>query len=321
MRLARLPPPRLLLGLSAFAALAFVLSLLAFSLWNVRAAERWAESVERDPDTQLIVGTEPLELGPPDAGVACLLLHGFVGSRRDFADLGERLAEQGYFVRLALFPGHGTSPADFARTSPEDLIEYAREEFDDLRKRFPRVVVIGFSMGGAVSTILASEKKGDLSGLVLVAPYYAVTFHAYYVLPPSVWNDLLAPFVPYVPKGERWVQVNRRESVKDIFSYHHIPTEGARTLARLGELAREPATLGAILTPTLVLHAEGDNAASPDATRRAFENIGASDKRIVWYTRRSNHHLLWDYDAEDVKRQILEFIAQREAAAKAEPQL
>ena len=52
----------------------------------------------------------------------------------------------------------------------------------------------------------------------------------------------------------------------------------------------------------------GDQAASPSRIEEAFGAIGSTDKRIVWYED-SNHHLLWDYDREAVKAEILAFVA------------
>ncbi|MCF6286202.1 MAG: hypothetical protein L3K26_13570, partial [Candidatus Hydrogenedentes bacterium] len=62
--------------------------------------------------------------------------------------------------------------------------------------------------------------------------------------------------------------------------------------------------------PGLVLHSQGDEAASPDASAEAYGHIASTDKQMLWYTERSNHHLLWDYDAEDVVAKIVQFLGQ-----------
>lgn len=280
-----------------------------------RALEREIAEASRDPATGVILGTEAVDLGPADAEAACLLLHGFVGSRKDFADLGEQLAHAGYHVRMTRLPGHGTTPREFAATEADELVRAAAEELARLQQRFERVYLVGFSMGGAISTILAAQAPRPPDGLVLIAPYFKVTHYWYYGLPPMTWNALLSPVVPYVIKGERFVRVNRREAVAEIFSYRSVPTAGARTLEALGARAREAATLSAVRAPVLMLQAEGDEAASPAAGREAFAALGSPIKELHFFGDRSNHHLLWDYDGPEAKARVLEFLALREADA------
>jgi carboxylesterase len=278
-----------------------------------RAVEREILAADRDPATGVIRGTEAVNLGPPDAKAACLLIHGFVGSRKDFADLGDRLADAGFFVHMTRLPGHGTTPRDFADVTPDEILTAAQLALYPLLLRFDRVYLVGFSMGGAVSTILASEPPSPLSGLVLVAPYYKVTYYWYYLLPPMTWNAVASPVMPYVIKGDRFVRVNRREAVPHIFSYRAVPTSGAKTLEALGKRARQPETLAAVSAPVLMLQAEGDEAASPAAGKAAFERLGSTEKSLRLFDDRSNHHLLWDYDAEAAKDEILNFLIDLEA--------
>ena len=63
----------------------------------------------------------------------------------------------------------------------------------------------------------------------------------------------------------------------------------------------------------LVLHSKGDEAASPSASATAFELLGSENKEIHWYEKRSNHLLLWDYDADDVARRVVEFLDRPES--------
>lgn len=263
--------------------------------------------------TEVIPGTEAVWLGREDAPAAVLLLHGFVGSRIDFADLGERLAERGFRVRMARLPGHGTTPEDFARVTAEDLIAAAREELAALRADHERVYLVGFSMGGALALLTGAEAEPPPDGIVLLAPFFEVTYIWYYLLPPRVWNAAFAPLVAFVPKTDRYVKVNRRESVPEMFSYRRVPTSGARQLDRLGKMAGDPAVLAKVEAPLLLIHAEGDEAASPDAARKAFARIGSDGKKAHWYGRDINHHLLWDHEAEDAKGRVVEFLEELES--------
>lgn len=279
-----------------------------------RAVERSTRQTPRDPQTGIVLGAESVSLGDPAASEACLLLHGFVGSRIDFAGLGQRLADRGFFVRMALAPGHGTSPEDFATKSADDMLAGTRAEYDELTARFDRVHLVGFSMGGALATLLAAEPElgapedPKAGRLVLIAPYFGITYRWYYVLPPRIWAAAASPFVRYVHKGDRFVQVNKRESVESMYSYEYVPLHGARVLGELGRRALDEDVLARVKRPVLMLHSEGDEAASPEAARRAYERIGSADKEAFWLPERNNHHLLWDYDGDLAADRIVEFL-------------
>ncbi len=269
--------------------------------------ETQTEAALTPAEPTVIPGTEAIELGDPDASVGCLLVHGFAGSRRDFADLGDELAAAGCHVRLARLPGHGTTPEDMEAQSPDDLLEGARQELQSFRSNHEQIVLVGFSMGGVLSTLLAAEQPVDR--LVLIAPAFEIQHQWYYGLRPEEWNRLLSPMVRWVPKGQATVQVNRKEARPNLFSYPRIPTRAVLVLAELGERARQPDLLAAVQMPLILLHSPGDFAASQAASLAAFPLLGSQDKRYVTMDERNNHHLLWDWDRAMAKEEILAFLA------------
>ena len=141
-----------------------------------------------------------------------------------------------------------------------------------------------------------------------------MTYFPHYVLPPEIWNKIFSPVIPYVIKTDHFIKVNKRESIEHLYSYRTLPTRGVTTLMELGRRARQPEILSSIGCPVLVVQAEGDEAASPKATARAFEFIQSGDKTIRWFSERSNHHLLSDYDGEDAATEIVGFLVRIEAA-------
>jgi len=287
-----------------FLALVFGLAAgLWYNLAALRALEREAAR-PRDPATGIIPGTEAATLAGEGPGGA-LLVHGFLGSRGDFNRLGEALRGAGFSVRLMRLPGHGTGPLDMAVMSPERLTAAVREEWREVRRRFRPAVLVGFSMGGALAVLAAAEEPPD--ALVLVAPYFGITYWWPLVLPVETWNSLLGPLVPMAVKDQRFMQVNVPEARSRIFSYGVVPVRAVEVLIDLGRQARRPGVLESIRSPVLVLHSVGDRAASPSACRRAFERIGSPKKRCVWYER-SNHILMWDHDAEAATGEILGFL-------------
>jgi carboxylesterase len=290
--------------------LALVCGLFFYSGCAHRHLRKEIAAADRDPLTGVIRGAEAVTLAPQGAdprtsGTAVLMIHGFLAARSDFADLGERLARRGFTVRLMRLPGHGTIPPDLEFLPDGALFQAVHQEYLKLRAGHRRVCVVGFSMGGALATLLASMEPVDR--LVLAAPYYGVSYKWYYVLPPETWNTLIGWAVPYLKKSERFTRINDRSQVRKFFRYQTVPTGGVRQLVALGKAARRPETLRKVTCPVLLLHAEGDEAASAKAARKAFEQLGSPRKEAVWF-QKSNHIIFWDYDRDEVKRRVEEFL-------------
>lgn len=287
----------------ALALLALLLTANAcVSSLMVRHEEKTAP---RDEETGILIGAEERDLGPEDADKAVLFVHGFVGGSNNFADLPDRVADAGWRVRCMRLPGHGTSPRDFAKTTPDELIEGVRREVKRLRAEYGTLVLVGHSMGGALSTIVASEIPVD--GLILAAPYFGVTHHWYYGLRPETWSKLSAPFLPWMYKGKLFLQLNKREAKDEVFSYTWLPSKGVLTLTEIGRRANAPDVLKGVECPVLWIHSVGDVAASEEAARRAIDAMPAEEKKAVQLTR-SNHHIFWDYEQDEVFRAILDFL-------------
>jgi pimeloyl-ACP methyl ester carboxylesterase len=111
--------------------------------------------------------TRILEAGAGDRAV--LLLHG-VGARADrWRNNVPALAEAGFHVYAADFPGHG-----FAEKGPAPdysvggFAQFAREVLDELR--VDHVDVVGTSLGGHVAAQMAVAEPGRLRSVVLVGP-------------------------------------------------------------------------------------------------------------------------------------------------------
>ncbi len=280
-------------------------ALLGYHAATGYLVDRYIDTVPRDPETGIMIGAEARDLGPPDAKTAVLCVHGFIGATNNFNELPERIAATGRFVRVMRLPGHGTSPREFERVTPDELIAAVRGETERLRGRHERIVLVGHSMGGTLSALTASE--GDVDGLVLAAPYFGVRHHWYYGLRPETWTGLLSPALRWIHKSDGFVKVERREVVDRIVSYRWIPVQGVRTLIELGRRAGREDVLTDIRCPVLMLYSPIDDAASPDAMLEAFGRIPSNEKRKVRLDR-SNHVLFWDYDRGEAYDEVLRFL-------------
>jgi len=289
------------------AAFVVVALLTVYHLSTTALAARWDAKAPRDPDTGILIGAEPRDLGPGDATAAVLLVHGILGGGSNFGELPDRLVEAGAHVRIMRLPGHGTTPTDLAKTSPDELFQAVLAEARALRARHEKVIVIGHSMGGTLSTLVAAAPDTNLDGLILAAPYFGVTHRWYYGLRPEQWTKLTSPVVRWTYKGKPFFGLNRREAIPDILSYRWTPAKGFLTMIELGERANETQTLDAVTCPVLMLHGQDDRAAALGEARRAFEAM-ASETKTFTTLENSDHHLFWDHDRERVITVVVRFV-------------
>jgi len=118
--------------------------------------------------TALIPGAEPWSHHGTSAHGA-LVLHGFTGNPGSMRGVAEALAAAGYHVEMPLLPGHGTTVADMLPTRWADWAGAAEAAYQTLAARVDQLVVVGLSMGGALTLRLGADHP-EIAGLVCINP-------------------------------------------------------------------------------------------------------------------------------------------------------
>lgn len=270
---------------------------------------RYENTAPRDPGSPYLQGSTPRELGPEEAPGAVLFVHGFIGAQSNFNDLPDQVAAAGWFARSMRLPGHGTSPRDLERTTADELIAGVVSEIRTLREGFPTVVVVGHSMGGALSVIAAAREPVD--GLILCSPYFELTWSGVFGIPAGRLLESLSPILRWMPARPNGGPVALKENRKFIDYYRWIPVQGALTAWDVGRQARSPEVCGGIEVPLLAIHSRNDTVTSPDATARVLPRFGSETREIIWLEE-SDHVIFWDYEHEIVASAVLAFLKEVE---------
>lgn len=105
--------------------------------------------------------------------IAILYIHGFGASRAEGEYVIDRIAADfkanTYYLRL---PGHGTNIEDQRDTHFENYLKTAEDTLLMMETLGDKVIVVGTSMGGLLSTYLASKYPDKITGIILASPFY-----------------------------------------------------------------------------------------------------------------------------------------------------
>ncbi len=110
------------------------------------------EMVETVPMSapEILPEAEPMSVdGTTTVGV--LVIHGFTGNPSSMRGIAEAMAALGHHVEMPRLPGHGTTIDDMLTTSWADWSGEVRTAHARLAARVDEIVVVGLSMGGALT--------------------------------------------------------------------------------------------------------------------------------------------------------------------------
>ena len=132
-------------------------------------ARKYDHSVKEHNYSKIIYG---------DKDTAVLLLHGFISSPFEVFFLGREINRHGYTVLMPLIEGFGGSTEFANRTKYSAWQETSEQSLEELGRCYSKIVVVGFSLGGAIITdylLNNSTENTKIQGVVLLAPYYSTS--------------------------------------------------------------------------------------------------------------------------------------------------
>jgi len=207
---------------------------------------------------------------------AALLVHDLPGTPEQMLPLGLSLQKAGWTARGISLPGFGTDLASLAGRGAQDWLRCIDSSLCEMRRRHSPLLLIGFSLGGALAVMAAS--RAALDGLVLLAPVWRMVSG-----PVRTAGALLRPLLP------RYFYPMRRADFQDPGTREFLRTlvpgldpedpATAAELRRMGvpvRLLTEAFASGSrsyrsaprVRCPTLILQGSHDPLARPDFTRR-----------------------------------------------------
>lgn len=233
--------------------------------------EKYQEINAKETATQ---SGEPFFLLPKERKkLGIVLIHGFLSTPSETRGFGERLAQLGYPVIGPRLKGHGTSPWDLRERSWKDWLSSVRDAYKMLLPFCDRICPIGFSTGGALSLLIASEQPDCLAGTVAISA-------------PIKFRDKNMMFVPLVhhankltswlPSYEGIMPFRPNETEHPEINYRSMPVHSLFELRLM--VAELKKSLPDVHCPALILQPNKDPVVIPESANIIYEKLGSRSK-------------------------------------------
>lgn len=228
--------------------------------------------------------------------IGCLIIHGFTGSPAQMRLLGEVLRKEGYTVSGILLKGHGTTIEDMEKTNWQDWWNTAKEAYAKLKQECRKVYVMGLSMGGILSLLLAETYEID-KVISIAAPIRIYSKLSY-----------LAPILKYFKKYEQWAELPLAQGeVGDPYTqaYKKIPVAAIPSLLKLMRKAEKG--LHHIMAPILIIQSRMDETVIPQSAQMIYEGVASREKQLIWLEK-SKHVCTLGPEREYMHEQMVRFL-------------
>lgn len=244
--------------------------------------------------------------------VLCMV-HGLGEHAERYADMAEFLIDQGISVLAHDLRGHGksggkrghTKSYDLLMSDIEELVKYARAEYNDLP-----IFLLGHSLGGnLVANYMEKDMTKEITGYILSSPYFDVAFS------PPQWKITLAKFMGSIwpgltqPSGLETAAISRiksevEEYENDPLIHDKISVRLYLTSAHFGKKVVEDKYVPT--KPCLLYHGDADRVTSYEAS--ASYAMLYPDK-IQWHPFPGGYHELHnDHTRQEIYNLLLAFI-------------
>jgi carboxylesterase len=244
----------------------------------------------------VLPGAEPLShVGTTDVGV--LVLHGFTGNPSSMRALADAMVELDHHVELPRLPGHGTVIEDMLSTTWTDWAGEVALAHARLAERADSIVVMGLSMGGSL-TLWAGLELPEVVGLVCVNPA---------TMPqPTEVIEMLAEMVADGTEIAPAIGGDIADPEAVEIAYDGVPLRAMLSLMNDG-LAPLADRYGQLTVPLLLMTSRQDHVVDPASSEHLAATYGGEVDHV--WLERSYHVATQDYDADDIIRLAVEFVA------------
>lgn len=221
-----------------------------------------------------------------------LMLHGFTGNTSDVRQLGRYLEKHDIPSYSFNYEGHGEAPENILRSSPYIWYKQVVDTYDELKKQYDRVFVVGLSIGGVLGLRLTLDR--EVEALATVCSPMSLKTN----------DELLENFKTYARMFKsRFEQKDEGEIEKEI---NLLSDESVFEDIRSFIMSVRD-DLDEIYVPMFIAQGEKDVVIDQGSAKIIYDTVDSDDKNIIYY-KDSGHVLTLDKDKETFFEDYYEFI-------------
>ncbi|MBM84261.1 MAG: hypothetical protein CMJ78_27210 [Planctomycetaceae bacterium] len=271
---------------------------------------QWEAGIVRDEDG-IREGCRPFYVGPRSSNTAILMVHGFSDSPPIFRTMAERLAKSGFRCRVMRVPGFSTHLTIHAKLTTAEWRSAIDREVRTLRKRHQRVVIIGHSLGGALTIRHILEHPESADAVVLLAPLLAVSDERAPVLSSRSWYEAAGFALNFTTVIQNTYPIDGYSDEARDFAYREVFVP-RRIYDNLFEILDSvEGRAGEIQTPLLMAVSNQDHVINWKVDEEFFEDLRSKPKKLIWQNE-AGHAIPLDTGWRELTDEIVEFIGQSE---------
>jgi carboxylesterase len=244
---------------------------------------------------------------------AVLLVHGFPGTPAEMRPLGTVLKKAGWTVRGLMLPGLGADIEKLDRCTSRVWLNAVEQAIGDLKRQHPVILLVGYSLGGALVLNAALEQRPH--GIVLLAPFWNFGDKWFSLLWPllKICFPRLKP-LKHADFAANEVRRGLQRMFKDIdlddpqiqqaLRQLTVSSKPIEQIRQIGQ--RAFIRVAKIDVPTLIIQGSRDKVVAPIHTQRLIKSFV---NRVEYHEVEAGHDLIdpqsgaWD----EVKERVLIF--------------
>jgi carboxylesterase len=300
--------------------LLIVIFLIIWSITLVFFKDRKTEAIETDetkcfaPRCHSIIRINESE----KSDTAILLIHGFPSCPHVYDYSSQQFFENGIDSFAYLMPGFGTSPKDFEKTNFTQWFDFQCRKYEELKKNYKNVFILGVSMGGLL-TLKLGEKYSDTdlepnAIITISAPIVFNSIKDRIITNPAfmfarIINIFKSTFNPSIVNG-----IDSEDGNEDWTGYHGLFLKQSLSLIKGEKIVRR--NLLKLTCPLFSIHDTGDKTV-PFANFPIISKENGSRDFRGKVTRMQNyshsHHVLVLYKSSRVKltKELITYIKEK----------
>lgn len=246
-----------------------------------------------------------VQIGKKESDISLIFLHGSTMTKGGMLPFAEKFSQ---FNCICMdLTAHGQSKGEIPKeiTEISKDVEITISQLRDERVIGEKVIILGYSMGGAIAYDISLRKNIDLTGLVILSSGADLKDFTPLVdelknMPPEQFKT--SDIIPYLFGKD--TQDEEKSRISDIFLETKEEDLIGYNDLMISNAYNQIEKCDEILIPTLVVHGSDDVIVLPGAGIETWKRIENSELLIMPY---KGHGMIYE-DTDVVKDKIAEFV-------------